>query len=249
MNSSLLGKVAVVTGASRGIGRAIAESYAKYGAKVVVSDIDNSEGQTTVESINNAGGNAVYFHADVSCAKAHQELVDFAMKTYGRLDIACNNAGIAPPSFKVADVPIDLWHKVIKINLDGVFYGARAQIPAMLKNGGGTIVNISSILGKVAFPELGAYSPSKHGVIGLTKQIALDYAPQNIRSIAIGPAFIQTELLDGLSPDFDSLLKLHPIGRLGKPNEIGEAVASLCSDSFSFLNGAYVPIDGGFLTQ
>lgn len=243
-------KVALVTGAAAGLGRSIAECYAKNGARVVVADINDEPGEETVRRITEAGGTAAYFHTDSSSEQENAALVAFAVDTFGRLDIACNNAGIAPPSTPLAEVPTELWRRTLSIDLDGVFFGIKAQIPAMLGNGGGTIVNMASILGQVGFLGLGPYVAAKHAVIGLTKQIAVDYAAQGIRAIAIGPAFIKTGLEKALDPDSRAALdSSHPVGRMGEPDEVGEVVAAVSSDTWSFVNGAYLPIDGGYLSR
>jgi NAD(P)-dependent dehydrogenase (short-subunit alcohol dehydrogenase family) len=166
------------------------------------------------------------------------------------LHIACNNAGVGGPSAPTGDYPVEGWDKVIAINLSGVFYGMRYQIPAMLKSGGGAIVNMASILGNVGFANSPAYVAAKHGVVGLTKNIAMEYGAQNIRANAVGPAFILTPLLK----DFDDatlewLKSKHPIGRLGKPEEVAELVLFLSSDKASFITGSYYPVDGGYLSQ
>lgn len=243
-------KVAVVTGAASGLGRSIAQCYAKYGAKVVVADIDDERGQETVTLVTDAGGNAVYRHADSSSADENEALVAFTLQTYGTLDVACNNAGVAPPSTPLADVSYELWRRTLSIDLDGVFYALKAQIPAMLDNGGGTIVNMASILGQVGFPGLGPYVAAKHAMVGLTKQVAVDYASRGIRAVCVGPAFIETGLEDALDAESKAALDtLHPIGRMGKPDEVGEVVASISGPAWSFVNGAYLAVDGGFLSR
>lgn len=247
---TLDGKVALVTGAATGIGRAVAIAYANAGAKVVVSDIDDTRGQETVDQITGAGGEATYFHCDTSSAEQNDALVDHAKQTFGRLDLACNNAGVGPAPLGLADFDDDEWRRIIAINLDGVFYGMRAQIKAMLESGGGVIVNIASILGQVAFPGAAPYVAAKHGVVGLTKQAALEYAASGIRTIAIGPGFIETDILKNLDDEGRAgLVALHPAGRIGQPPEIGEVVAAVSADSWSFANGAYIPVDGGYLSR
>lgn len=246
----LEGKVAMVTGGGAGLGRSIAQHYARAGARVVVSDINDEKGAETVTLITGAGGTAAYTHADSSSPEDNEALVRFAVKTYGKLDIACNNAGVAPPSTPLAEVSLELWRRIMSIDLDGVFYGIRAQIPAMLEGGGGTIVNMASILGQVGFPGMGPYVAAKHALVGLTKQIAVDYGAKGIRAVAIGPAFIKTGLEDALDEKSRSELdSLHPVGRMGEPDEIGAVVAAASAPSWSFVNGAYLPIDGGFLSR
>lgn len=247
---SLDGKVALVTGAAAGLGRSIARCYARSGASVVVADINDEQGAETVRLITDAGGTATYLHTDSSSEQENAALVEHAVATYGRLDIACNNAGIAPPSTPLAEVSTELWRRTLSIDLDGVFFGIKAQIPAMLRTGGGTIVNMASILGQVGFLGLGPYVAAKHAVVGLTKQIAVDYAAQGIRAISIGPAFIKTGLQKALDEDSRAALdSSHPVGRMGEPDEIGEVVAAVSSDTWSFVNGAYLPVDGGYLAR
>ena len=248
----LNGKVAIVTGASSGIGRAVALLYAKNGAKVVVSDVNNAGGAETVNFIQKAGGQAVYCHADVSNAGDCEKLVDFTTKKYGRLDLACNNAGIGGESNPTGVYSIEGWEKVIGINLSGVFYCMHYEIPAMLKNGGGAIVNMASILGQVAFASAPAYVAAKHGVVGLTRTAAVEYAKEGIRINSVGPAFINTPMISGLdsNPDVHNMLVgLHPIGRLGQPEEVAELVLWLSTDKASFVTGSYYPVDGGYLAQ
>jgi NAD(P)-dependent dehydrogenase (short-subunit alcohol dehydrogenase family) len=243
-------KVAIVTGGGSGIGRSVAVAYAAEGAKVVVSDIQEKEGFETVDMIRQAGGEAFFFKADVSSAHDNAALVDAAVTTYGALHIACNNAGIGGAAAPVGEYPIEAWDKVIGINLSGVFYGMHYQIPAMLNAGGGTIVNMASILGNVGFANSAAYVAAKHGVVGLTKNIALEYGAKGIRANAVGPAFIKTPLLKDMDDaTLDWLVTKHPIGRLGEPEEVAELVLWLSSSKSSFVTGAYYPVDGGYLAS
>ncbi len=244
-------KVAIVTGASSGIGKEIALHYAAQGASVVVSDVDEKGGAETVSAITSKDGKAVFFRADTSSPKDNEALVAHAVKTFGGLHIACNNAGIGGHSAPVGEYPIEAWDKVVAINLSGVFYGMRYQIPAILKAGSGAIVNMASILGQVGFKGSGAYVAAKHGVVGLTQNAALEYASQKIRINAVGPGFIKTPLLDkNLTPEvMKALAGMHPIGRLGEPSEVAELVLWLSSEKASFVNGAYYAVDGGYLAQ
>lgn len=245
-------KVAIVTGAASGIGRAIALAYAEAGARVVVSDTDTAGGEETVALVRKAGGNAFFARADVSVAEDCSKLVERTVDTYGRLDIACNNAGIGGELAPTADYPLEAWNRVIAVNLSGVFHCMRAQIPAMLKCGGGAIVNIASILGAVGFANAPAYTAAKHGVLGLTKAAAQEYGVQGVRINAVGPAFIHTPMIERLESDpatLAGLIAMHPIGRLGRPEEVAALVTWLSSPAASFATGTYYPIDGGYLAR
>ncbi len=246
------GKVALVTGAASGIGESIAHLYAKNGAKVVVSDIDETGGQERVEAIEKEGGEAMYVQADVSKPDDCMRLVGQVLAKFDRLDIACNNAGIGGEQNPVGQLSVEGWNHIIAINLSGVFYCMRYEIQAMLKNGGGSIVNMSSILGQVGFAGAAAYVSAKHGVVGLTQAAALEYSKSGIRVNAVGPAFIQTPMIAGVTSDpgaAQALTAAHPIGRLGQPEEVAELVLWLSSDKASFVSGSYYAIDGGYLAQ
>lgn len=244
-------KVALITGAGSGIGRAIACLYALEGAKVVVSDIDEKGGNETVRLILKEGGEAFFVLADTSKAHDHQKLVDETIRRYGALHIAVNNAGIGGPLAPVGEYPLEGWDKVIAINLTGVFLGMHFQIPKLMEFGGGSIVNISSILGMVASQNSPAYVAAKHGVVGLTKSAAVEYALKKIRVNSIGPGYIDTPLLTNtLDQDtIDAVANLHPMGRLGKASEVAELALFLSSDKASFITGAYYNVDGGYLAQ
>lgn len=248
---SLNNKVAVVTGAGSGIGKAISLLYAGEGAKVVVSDISEKGGNETVSEIKRTGGEAIFVRADTSKPDDSKNLVELAVKEFKALHIAVNNAGIGGPLSPVAEYPIDGWDKVISINLSGVFYGMRFQIPAIIKSGGGSIVNMASILGKVGTKGSAAYVAAKHGVIGLTEAAALEYADQKIRINSIGPGYILTPLLINSLGDeaMKSLVGLHPMGRLGAVEEVAELALWLNSDKASFVTGSYYNVDGGYLAQ
>ncbi len=244
-------KVAIITGAGSGIGKAISLLYASEGAKVVVSDISEKGGNETVSEIKAKSGDALFVKADTSNAEDSKNLVEQAVKQFGGLHIAVNNAGIGGPLASAGEYPIDGWDKVIAINLSGVFYGIRYQIPAMLKSGGGSIVNVASILGKVGTKGSPAYVAAKHGVIGLTEAAAVEYADKKIRVNSIGPGYILTPLLTNSLDDaaMKALVGLHPIGRLGTSEEVAELALWLNSDKASFVTGAYYNVDGGYLAQ
>lgn len=248
---SLINKVAIITGSGSGIGRAAAILYAKEGAKVVVSDINEANGLAVVEEIIKDGGEAFFVKADTGKPDDNIQLVEQTLAKYGALHIAVNNAGIGGPLGKTADYPLDGWQKVIDINLSGVFYGMKYQIPAMLKSGGGSIVNIASILGAVGTRLSPAYVAAKHGVLGLTKATALEYADQNIRVNSIGPGYIKTPLVMNSLDEatLNALVGMHPVGRLGESEEIAELILWLGSDKASFVTGSYYSIDGGYLAQ
>jgi NAD(P)-dependent dehydrogenase (short-subunit alcohol dehydrogenase family) len=250
MPGILEGKVAVVTGAGSGIGRACAEQFAREGARLVVGDIDERSNAETLALVHGAGGRGIAVRCDTSKAEDGEALVAAAVRTYGALHVAVNNAGIGGPQAYTADYPLDGWDNVIAVNLSGVFYGMKYQIPAMIHSGGGSIVNISSILGAVAFRGAPAYVAAKHGVLGLTQNAAVEYAAHKVRVNSVGPAFIKTPLLNTLSPEITQrLVGMHPIGRLGEPSEVAELVTWLSSDKASFVTGSYYPVDGGFLAQ
>ena len=250
MSGILEGKVAIITGAGSGIGRACAQQFAREGAKVVISDIDDKGSAETLALVEGARGTAIVVRCDTSQAGECEALVAATVKAFGALHIAVNNAGIGGPQAFTADYPVDGWDKVIAINLNGVFYGMKYQIPAMIASGGGSIVNMASILGSVAFRGAPAYVAAKHGVLGLTQNAAVEYAPQKIRVNSVGPAFIKTPLLNALTPEIMQLLVgMHPIGRLGESPEVAELVTWLSSDKASFVTGSYYPVDGGYLAQ
>jgi NAD(P)-dependent dehydrogenase (short-subunit alcohol dehydrogenase family) len=248
----LKNRTAIVTGAASGIGRAVALDYARGGANVVVSDIAEDGGNETVRLIQSAypDAGAVFVRADTSRPEDHETLVKAATDRFGVIHIACNNAGIGGEIAPVGEMSVEGWRKVIEINLSGVFYAMRAQIPRMLEAGGGAIVNMASILGQVGQEGSAAYVAAKHGVVGLTKSAALEYAARGIRINAVGPAYIDTPLLSGLPDETrNALVGLHPIGRLGRAEEVAAMVTWLSSDRASFVTGNYYPVDGGYLAR
>jgi NAD(P)-dependent dehydrogenase (short-subunit alcohol dehydrogenase family) len=246
------GKVAVVTGASSGIGKSVSELYAREGAAVVLSDINQGLGEKATEGIRKAGGEAMFVRADVSKPSDCENMVKATLDKYGRLDFACNNAGIGGDQNPTMEYSIEAWEKAISVNLSGVFYCMKYEIPAMLGSGGGSIINMASILGRVGFAGAVGYVAAKHGVLGLTKTAAMEYAPQGVRVNVVGPGFISTPLIQELENDPEinnMLISLHPIGRLGKPEEVAELVMWLSAEKASFVTGAYIPVDGGYLTR
>ncbi|MFP4096182.1 MAG: 3-oxoacyl-ACP reductase FabG [Cyclobacteriaceae bacterium] len=243
------GKIALVTGASSGIGRAVALSYAQAGAKVVVANRRKEKGEETVHLIREAGGQAILFAVDITQPKQVAELIKFTISEYGRLDFACNNAGVSGDLVPLANCSEENWQTVIQTNLSGIFYSMKYEIPELLKTKGSS-VNVTSVMGQLGMAYAAAYSASKHGIIGLTKSAALEYAAQGIRINAVGPSFISTPLLDVLPAEaVEQIRQQHPIGRLGKPEEVAEMVVWLSSDKASFATGGYYPLDGGYMAQ
>jgi NAD(P)-dependent dehydrogenase (short-subunit alcohol dehydrogenase family) len=251
-------KVVLVTGAGSGIGRAVALVCAREGAVVLVSDIDAASARTTAAMVRELGTEVLPVVADVGLASDCKNLVERCCAHFGRLDVACNNAGIGGVSLPTADYPLEEWARVIRVNLSGVFYGMKYQIEAMLRNhpngsgGRGSVVNVASILGAVGFAASPAYAAAKHGVVGLTHTAALEYSAKGIRVNAVGPGFIRTPMIESLENDAAAVAMLvaaHPIGRLGESEEVAELVAWLASDRASFVTGSYHPVDGGYLAR
>ena len=247
------GKVALVTGGGSGIGRATALAFVREGAKVVIADRNAQRGEKIVSTIRDAGGIASFRRTNVSVAAEMEALVDYTMKTYGRLDLAFNNAGIEGDVKPLVDQTEANFDAVMDINVKGVWLSMKYEIARMLEQGGGAIVNSSSVAGVTGFPGIGIYAASKHAVIGLTKTAALEYSAQGIRINAVNPAAIDTEMIDrltdGLNMKKEELSTLHPIGRLGRAEEVAEAVLWLCSDRASFVTGHSLMVDGGFTAR
>ena len=253
MAGLIAGKVALVTGASSGIGRATALAFAREGAKVVVADVTVEGGEETVAQVKKAGGEAIFVKTDVSKAVEVEALVAKAVATYGRLDCAHNNAGIAGNAKTIVDDTEDNWDRILAINLKGVWLCMKYEIAHMLKQGGGAIVNTASGAGLIGVRRGGAYVASKHGVVGLTKTAALEYAKAGIRVNCICPGPIDTPMLQGIGGSnqvvIERMVAAQPGGRLGKPAEIAEAAVWLCSDAASFITGLPMPVDGGYTAQ
>ena len=250
MAGLVAGKVALVTGGGSGIGRQACLVFSREGAKVVVSDVTVEGGEETVSLIKQAGGEAAFIKADVAQAAEVEALVAKTVETYGQLDCAHNNAGIAGRTARVADDTEENWDRIFSINLKGVWLCLKYEIAQMLKQGGGAIVNTASGAGLIGVRRTGAYVASKHGVVGLTKTAALEYAKANIRVNAVCPGPIDTPMLRGASERvIDAMAAAQPNGRLGQPQEIAEAVVWLCSDAASFVTGHPMPVDGGYVAQ
>ncbi|WP_432564507.1 SDR family NAD(P)-dependent oxidoreductase [Kineococcus sp. SYSU DK003] len=243
----LSNRSAIVTGAGSGIGRAVALELARNGASVLVADLFAESAQKVTDEITAAGGTAKAFAGDVADYDVNVAMVAAAGEL-APLKVAVNNAGIGGEAAPVADYSLDSWHKVIQVNLNAVFYGLKAQIPAMVAAGGGSIVNMASVLGSVGIAQSSAYVTAKHAVVGLTKNAALEYSAQGVRVNAVGPGFIQTPLVDAnLSADVKAALAAqHAVGRLGQPAEVAALTAFLASDAASFVTGSYHLVDGGY---
>ena len=255
MASSLEGKVALVIGGGSGIGRASALAFIREGAKVVVADVNTSGGEETLDRIKGMGGEAIFVRADVSSAAAVEAMVSRTVESYGRVDCAFNNAGISVPMRgPMHEFPEEMWDRVVNINMKGVWLCMKYEIPRMLQTGGGTIVNTASIMGLVGSPTGNmAYNASKHAVVGMTKTAAIEYAQSGIRVNAVCPGYILTPLVEqGILSDpgqEEKIIGRHPMGRLGKPEEIAESVVWLCSDAASFVTGHTMTVDGGYVAQ
>lgn len=243
-------KVALVTGGGSGIGEATSKELAAKGAKVVVVDLNVEAAQRVAGEIGSAGGSAAAFQANTASKEDNEKAVRFAVDTYGKLNYAVNNAGIGGKPAPAGDFDLDEWDKVISINLSGILYGMRYQIPAMLDAGArqSAIVNMASIHGVVAAPMSGAYTAAKHGVVGLTKNAAAEYGAQGLRINCVGPGYLSTPLLENNLDEEarNGLAAKHPLGRLGTAEEVAHMVAFLLSDEASFSTGGYYLVDGGY---
>lgn len=253
MAGQLDGKVALVTGGSSGIGRATALAFAREGAKVVVADVMVEGGQETVRLLTAAGGQGLFVKTDVSHAPEVEALIKQAVATYGRLDCAFNNAGVEGAFVSTTEYSEADWDRVLAINLKGVWLCMKYEIAHMLRQGSGAIVNTASGAGLVGVPNLSAYVASKHGVVGLTKTAALEYAKAGIRVNAVCPGVIHTPMVARLTssrPDLsEALVAAEPMGRAGRPEEVAAAVVWLCSDAASFVTGHALSVDGGYVAQ
>jgi len=253
MTALLDGKTLIVTGAGGGIGRAASLVLAAAGASVIVTDILAEAGHATVDAVRQAGGSATFVKADLAVEADVSALIGKAVATHGRLDGAFNNAGLEQCALPLHELTTEQWERALRVDLTSVFWCIKYQVIAMLGTGGGAIVNTASSLGQVAIPNASEYIAAKHGVIGLTRAAAAEYGSRRIRVNAVLPGIIRTPMIARLTEDarfsafFDRLKDRHPIGRFGEPAEIGEAVKWLLSDSASFVNGAAMAVDGGYL--
>jgi NAD(P)-dependent dehydrogenase (short-subunit alcohol dehydrogenase family) len=250
--ASLTGKVAIITGGSSGIGRATAIAFAREGAKVAIASRREEEGEETVRLVKEAGSDGFFIKTDVAKAADVSAMVEKTVQQYGSLNYAFNNAGIEEAPTSLVEQTEETFDRIVNINIKGVWLSMKYQIPQMLKNGGGVIVNTSSVGGLIGVPGVPIYVASKHAVLGLTKSAALEYAKQGIRINAVSPGAIETEMFDRFADDPQmrgQMAAAHPVGRVGKAEEIASAVLWLCSDGASFVTGQTLTVDGGFTAQ
>lgn len=248
--SSFKNQVVLITGAGSGIGRATALAFAQAGARIIVSDVNDSTGQQTVGMIEEDGGEATYIACNVADPEQHKSTVAFALETFGQLDVAINNAGIGGRFARLIDQSMQDWEQMMAVNLGSVFYGMQAQIRQMLQQpSGGRIVNVSSIAGVKGMPMGAPYSAAKHGVIGLTKTAALEYVKKNIRVNAVCPVYTHSGMVQDLmdtTPDMEERMRrVIPMGRFGQPEEIAQAIMWLCAPENAFCTGQAIHMDGG----
>lgn len=242
-------KVAIVTGGSSGIGEYTVREMVNEGARVLIADVNDEAGEKLASELNTKQKNAIYQHVDVSNEKDIIKMVETAENEFGKLDIIFSNAGIGDMS-PTTELTYEDWRKVISVNLDGVFLSAKHAIKAIKKTGGGSIINCSSILGNVGQADTAAYTAAKGGVTNMTRALAVEYAKDNIRVNAVCPGYVETPILNNLQPEMKkALVSLHPIGRLGRPEEIAKAVVFLASDDASFVTGINMLVDGGYTAQ
>lgn len=247
------GASVLVTGAAAGIGRSIALQFADCGADVAVADVDDEKGERVAAQARERGGDAVYVHTDVASESEVRELFETIDEEFGGLDCAINNAGIEGELGPAGDCSLENWHRTMDVNLNGLFYCLKEEVDRMVPEESGAIVNISSVAGISGFPGLPAYVASKHGVVGLTKAAALDYAETGVRINAVCPGVIDTEMVQRATSDDPELeqqyIAMEPIGRMGTPEEVAESVLWLCSEKASFVTGETMAVDGGFLAR
>jgi NAD(P)-dependent dehydrogenase (short-subunit alcohol dehydrogenase family) len=251
VSGELAGKVALITGGASGIGAATARVMAREGASVALADFDAKRAGELAEQLRASGARAIAIACDVAQPAQVEAMVQRTLAELGRLDALVNSAGISPPMIATHEYPLAEWDRCLAINLSGTFYAIRQAVPAMLASGGGAIVNLSSMMGQIANAGIPAYVATKHGVVGLTKVVALDYAKQGIRCNAVGPGNTDTAMTRSAMPPeiFERVGRVAPIGRYGTPEEIAELISFLCSPRASFITGAYIVADGGFVIQ
>ena len=252
MSAFFQGKVAVVTGGGSGIGRATALAFARPGARVVVANRGSESGAATVKAITDAGGEALFVRTDVAKAADVEALMTAAVSRFGRIDCLCNSAGSQPAPGPMLQETEAAWDENLAVNLTGTWLCMKAAIPHMLKGGGGAIVSVAAATGLVGFPNWTSQCASKHGVVGLTKSVALEFGKQNIRVNCVCPGLIRTPMLESLAggaANVDSMAGMEPIGRIGEAGEVADAVVFLCSDASGFITGHALPVDGGLVAQ